>query len=176
MAFKGEETRRRIGSYDIVTYDYSWKETSGHVLQIWRGNKKLAEHKASGGVWIFSLDRQEQSFEIKPTDKVDVRDLTGDGIKDLIVQEWSGGAHCCYTFDIYSLGPSLKHIWHHAAGNGHLHVALPPKGLLPKLEVENDREHIETGAPLSDMPLDIYQWRNGGFRLIRKKVPHHRAD
>lgn len=174
LALKSNEARRLIAGYTFITYDYSWNSDSGQVLQIWRGKKKLLDRRAHG-IWIFSLDKQELSSEIKPGDRVVVRDLTGDGIIDVITQEWSGGAHCCYTFDVYSLGASLRHIWHQAAGNGHLHVDIPKRGL-PRLEVENDTEHNRTGAALSDMPLDIYQWKNGGMRRIRHNVPHHRAD
>ena len=31
------------------------------------------------------------------------RDITGDGLADLIVTDWSGGAHCCYSTSAYSL-------------------------------------------------------------------------
>ncbi|MCA9803606.1 MAG: hypothetical protein KC777_16655 [Cyanobacteria bacterium HKST-UBA02] len=35
-------------------------------------------------------------------------DVTGDGIPDLIIGVWTGGAHCCYNYTILSLGPKFK--------------------------------------------------------------------
>jgi len=181
-ASKGPVSRRSIGGYEFATYEYFWKGVDGHVLEIWKGKKKLREMRAHD-LWIYSLDKQAESFELKPTDPVIVRDLTGDGVKDVIIQSWSGGAHCCYTFDVFSLGKELHRIWHHEAGNGHLFVSLvgatgsaatlARKSSLPTLEVQNDAEHIRTGAPLSDMPLDIYRWSSGKFRVVRRNVPHH---
>lgn len=34
-----------------------------------------------------------------------VRDLTGDGVPELVLADWSGGAHCCFTYYVFALGP-----------------------------------------------------------------------
>lgn len=34
-----------------------------------------------------------------------VRDLTGDGVPELVLADWSGGAHCCFTYYVFTLGP-----------------------------------------------------------------------
>ncbi|HEY9867644.1 MAG TPA: VCBS repeat-containing protein [Candidatus Obscuribacterales bacterium] len=36
------------------------------------------------------------------------RDITGDGIPDLVVLDYTGGAHCCYEYSIFSLGDQFK--------------------------------------------------------------------
>lgn len=38
------------------------------------------------------------------------KDITGDGIPDLVVEGYSGGAHCCFTYFIFSLGAQFKKI------------------------------------------------------------------
>lgn len=38
------------------------------------------------------------------------RDITGDGIKDVVVTNYSGGAHCCYTYKVFSLGSEFSQI------------------------------------------------------------------
>ncbi len=35
-------------------------------------------------------------------------DVDGDGVEDLILQNYSGGGHCCYTYTFYSLKTPLK--------------------------------------------------------------------
>ncbi len=37
-------------------------------------------------------------------------DITGDGIPDLVVSEWTGGAHCCFKFHIFEIGRTFKKI------------------------------------------------------------------
>jgi hypothetical protein len=37
-------------------------------------------------------------------DPISGRDISGDGQPDLVVVAYSGGAHCCWTYSIYSLG------------------------------------------------------------------------
>lgn len=36
------------------------------------------------------------------------KDINGDGVPDLIVEHYSGGAHCCYEYAIFSLGNTLE--------------------------------------------------------------------
>jgi hypothetical protein len=36
--------------------------------------------------------------------------MTGEGIPDLLVSEWSGGVHCCYTFHVFRLGAEFRKI------------------------------------------------------------------
>jgi hypothetical protein len=37
-------------------------------------------------------------------------DLTGDGVPDLVVGVWTGGAHCCDNYTIFSMGKQFKTI------------------------------------------------------------------
>ena len=37
-------------------------------------------------------------------------DLTGEGEPDLLVSEWSGGSHCCYSFHLFRLGETFRKI------------------------------------------------------------------
>jgi hypothetical protein len=36
------------------------------------------------------------------------RDIDGDGVADVVVSRWSGGAHCCYTTTAYSVGAEVR--------------------------------------------------------------------
>ncbi|MCL4458008.1 MAG: hypothetical protein M1147_03285 [Nitrospirae bacterium] len=47
---------------------------------------------------------------LNKTKGVNLSDITGDGIPDLIISVWSGGAHCCYSTTIFSLGEQFKKI------------------------------------------------------------------
>lgn len=45
------------------------------------------------------------------------RDLNRDGLPDLVVSEWSGGAHCCFTTTVYSVGSEVRTILSLSSGN-----------------------------------------------------------
>jgi hypothetical protein len=38
------------------------------------------------------------------------RDITRNGLPDLVVSEWTGGANCCLTFHIFEIGPHFRKI------------------------------------------------------------------
>jgi hypothetical protein len=44
-------------------------------------------------------------------------DINGDGLPDVIVSTWSGGAHCCYSTAVYSVGEDVKPILVLETGN-----------------------------------------------------------
>lgn len=46
-----------------------------------------------------------------------VRDITRDGVPEVVISTWSGGAHCCYTTAAYSAGPELRQLLSLDTGN-----------------------------------------------------------
>lgn len=38
-------------------------------------------------------------------------DLTGNGVPDLFIEGYSMGAHCCFEYHLFELGPELKLLW-----------------------------------------------------------------
>ncbi len=75
------------------------------------------EVRSRDGTSILAAD--DDRFEIL----FDNHDVNGDGILDLVLESFSGGAHCCWTYYFVSLGPH-------------------PKVLL-KLENERDAEFLQ---------------------------------
>jgi hypothetical protein len=44
-------------------------------------------------------------------------DVTGDSRADLIVQTYSGGAHCCFDIYVYQFAPTVRRVLNYEAGN-----------------------------------------------------------
>ena len=63
---------------------------------------------------VFSLLRDKGAFKVLETGyDIDVsmgNDITGDGMPNLVIQEWTGGASCCTLFHIFQIGESFRHI------------------------------------------------------------------
>lgn len=82
-----------------------FKDASG--LEILKDGKRVY----TLGGWSFAIgypledDQPPDSVKIKPGD-----DLTGEGEPDLLVSEYSGRAHCCYTFHLFQLGAEFRKI------------------------------------------------------------------
>lgn len=38
------------------------------------------------------------------------RDITGNGVPDLVLTEWTGGAHCCFIFHLFELGERPRYV------------------------------------------------------------------
>lgn len=55
--------------------------------------------------YFLSQDQSPDSVRVQVGD-----DLTGEGVPELLISEWSGGAHCCYTFHLFRLGPQFSHV------------------------------------------------------------------
>ncbi len=59
---------------------------------------------------------ESKNFLIEPDPKINIEgwipgtklDLDKDGYEDLLLRVFSGGAHCCYNYEIYSLGKIFK--------------------------------------------------------------------
>lgn len=70
------------------------------------GNRVYAGSGYSFAIGYFlAQDQSPDSVKLKVGD-----DFTGEGVPELLISEWSGGAHCCYTFHLFRLGDAFSHI------------------------------------------------------------------
>ena len=70
------------------------------------GNRVYAGSGYSFTIGYFlSQDQSPDSVKLRIGD-----DITGEGVPELLISEWSGGAHCCYTFHLFRLSEQFSHI------------------------------------------------------------------
>jgi hypothetical protein len=55
----------------------------------------------------YALDQDQPPDSVKPQVG---DDFTDEGVPELLISEWSGGAHCCYSFHLFRLGDRFSHI------------------------------------------------------------------
>ncbi len=153
---------RVVNGYTLSFQSYNWNGEDNMLFQVSRPKKPLVEIRAHG-LWVYSMDSQIKSFQLEPKTKIRVSDLTGDGIPDVIIQEWNGAVSGGYKYHIYSLGMELHRLWS-VDGATLMHVNTTNRDL---------QFQDETFAYFSDFPphqiqlTAYFRWRDGRFRLRR---------
>jgi hypothetical protein len=70
-------------------------------IEVWNGWTRVF-HGRSYLISVVAADARGRSILGK--------DLNGDGIPNLVIKEYSGGAHCCYTVRIFSCGRDFSEL------------------------------------------------------------------
>lgn len=104
------------------------EKTFGDYKVLIEWDKDEAEQRlkiSKKGLLLFI--KEGHRFEIGPSLEVDEKvrkefpigkDITGDGQPELLVSEWSGGAHCCFSTDIFTIGDNFKSLASIDEGHG----------------------------------------------------------
>ena len=121
-----------LAAADCVSGDKLFKEVRAesvafkdYEIRLYHQNCEAEPASRIAGVQILKAGKQVYvqtgySFAIgypldqdQPPDSVKLTlgtDFTGEGVPGLSISEWSGGAHCCYTFHLFRLGETFSKI------------------------------------------------------------------
>ena len=95
-----------IRVFDSVSCDEAvFKDRSG--LEILKDGKRVYGQTGYGYAVGYPLEQDQ------PPDSVKLKvgdDITGEGQPELLISEWTGGAHCCYSFAVFRLGVDFRKI------------------------------------------------------------------
>jgi hypothetical protein len=102
-----------MGAYTVRLYEDRFDKWPMQVRVLLNG-----EQVYSSTAWLIEIGGHRPDANRTDTNRPDAnhptiinQDLTGDGTPDLVIYEYSGGAHCCWTADVFSLvGDGLKPI------------------------------------------------------------------
>jgi hypothetical protein len=91
-----------IGRYVVRTY-----RDAGHDGGSWEiladGRRVLA-----GEGWCFGIGRMWDDASDEDPERLVGRDINGDGAPEVVLYEWTGGAHCCFVARVVWLGPRCR--------------------------------------------------------------------
>jgi hypothetical protein len=84
-----------------------------------------------------------------------VADVNADDLDDVIVEYWTGGAHCCFVYLIFSVGPSgIQLIDSFSLENAVIRAVKDLDGDgMPELETSDDRLAYFPGLSFADSPF-----------------------
>jgi hypothetical protein len=104
------------------------------------------------------------------------KDITGTGKPNLVVSEWTGGAHCCYFAHIFDIGKEFRKVAMLDAKHGPLDFAdLDKDGRLEFIFRDWTFAYWRTSFNYSPAPKVILRYRDGAYRvagdLMRQPPP-----
>lgn len=103
VAFKDYEIR--IFDSNICGDESPFKQRSGFEIL----KEGISIYRQTGFSFAIGYPLQDD----QSTDSIKLRvgdDIIGSGEPGLLISEWSGGAHCCYTFHVFQLGLTFRKI------------------------------------------------------------------
>jgi hypothetical protein len=175
----GKEPITQFGDYsvEITSIGHSTDYVSGYKIS-YKG--KVVRRFSS--VDILRIDIGHLDNDKWPNDHIEMgKDITGNGVPNLVLNFSTGGAHCCYSYDVFELGPKLKRI-------GSFDVA---DAFDSRFEKQGDDSNLVfvtrdytfrywnasfTGSPAPDVKL---RYCNGKYRLaadLMRKPPPPEAE
>lgn len=94
------QNEQSFGDYVVRTYRMG--EGSFEILR-----KGVRVHAAHGHSFqIGSIYEEDKTGSLVSIGS----DITGDGKPNLVVSEWTGGAHCCFLFHVFEIGDQFRYI------------------------------------------------------------------
>jgi hypothetical protein len=104
------------------------------------------------------------------------KDINGDGVPDVVISEWTQGAHCCFLFHIFSLSENVKEIAVIDAEHGDLSGFVDPhhNGVLDFKAADWTFAYWNAGFAQSPAPEILLKWDGSNYRLdidLMRKAP-----
>jgi len=124
----GKFVTKKIGEYTIIlSQDF---ESGLGKITIQQRLEKVFEESGIDNHYSFGND-----FDgLKNKDPYSGHDLDGSGFPNLVISNWTGGAHCCHFLYIFELGKAIKEIARVDAHSSSIRLADLDHDALPEIE------------------------------------------
>ena len=183
VLFFGETYRETLGEVlDILKGHHDISDKQNLAFTDYKINGyiyRLLHDKESGDKYFEILHNEEKvftsemgmSYEINPGDAtgnlpLPGKDITGDGIPDLVVEGYSGGAHCCNDYLIFSLGEQFQKIAHLYGGDSSFEFKdIDGDGVYEIIGRDWTFAYWETSFAASPAPEIILYYKDNKYKL-----------
>lgn len=145
------------------------QDGDSYYFYLIHANQIVAQHSVGERTKIISIE--DQSFLSESPSNLVLHDLNQDGNLELIVQSYSGGAHCCYEYWIYSLGKSLHELAYLQTKDSPLMFEdIDLDGIFEAKGVDKSFAYWQTNYANSPSPAIILTFAQNGLVLDIKKM------
>lgn len=89
---------------------YALKEErtiGNYVIRLWQNTARGASRFEDLVTISAPGQRQVQVESVSQINPLTGKDITGEGNPDVVIDSYTGGAHCCFVTTVYDLGPTL---------------------------------------------------------------------
>lgn len=153
-----QKAMKRDGEFDFL---------GGNAAQLTRELRTTREKQSRA----YLLDKLKTAQLIDSTP-----DKTGDGVPDIMINYFSGGAHCCFETYFFDLGDNVKLSEHLLRDNNeNMHIRKNPKGGLLFEIADYSFAYWLTGFATSPAADVVLEFQNGklrpNFELMKKPAP-----
>ncbi len=103
-------------------------------------------------------------------------DITGDGVPNLILESYTGGAHCCFALWLFEAGSQLRLIDTFGGGDYPVRFRqLDGKPGMEMIQFENAFAYWYVGFTFAPVPQVYFRWHDGDYvpapDLMRQGTP-----
>lgn len=154
------------------TFEVRQKASGGQCIDFFKSGKKIRSDCGE--------DKDLDYLFAIVTNPAPGTDINGDGLPKLIVLQYSGGAHCCSSYKIFSLGKDLKLIDTIFGEHSYFNFKdLDGDGKYEAIGRDWVFAYWAESFAGSPAPEVILRWKNGKYRLacdLMKKPPPLEKD
>lgn len=138
-----------------------------HLIDIEKDGKLLFHDEEVGGHFFFGTDVEEDN---KP-----FIHFPGEDDTKFVMSKWTGGAHCCFSLRIFSLGSEFKEIANVDGGNYQPYFEDMDRDGIPEIRVGDDAlAYLFSSFAFSAIAEVVLKYTNSRYRvasdLMKKPV------
>ncbi|MBE9030857.1 hypothetical protein IQ266_14065 [filamentous cyanobacterium LEGE 11480] len=166
-------------SFDVVAKP--WTQYKNVQLKVQRGDKTaydrpLLDDAATKGLkdfWVMA----DRKFKGLANNSFLIRDLDGDQEPEIILEFYSGGAHCCVSSAIYRYDAAAKSYkptvlgWGDAAATFELRQLDPQRQALQLVSRDVGFAYAFTAYAFSGYPVQIWEYQQGKIVDVTRRYP-----
>ncbi len=101
----------KSSKFPNAVYALKEERTIGnYVIRLWQNTAKGASRFEDLVTIGAPGQRQVQVESVSQMNPLTGKDITGEGNPDVVIDSYTGGAHCCFITTVYDLGPTLTKV------------------------------------------------------------------
>jgi len=157
------EKEVKFENYKVRTYRAGEEGDPSQAFEILKGGRRIYSRVGEGRKYNIGCisDHDAGNMEIRPG-----KDITGTGKPNLVISDWSGGAHCCLTYYVFELNNDVSEVGRINAEDSTIcRFQEEPSGKVDFVINDWTFAYWKTSFAESPAPQIILRYQPGGYKL-----------